>query len=1150
MSFSELPLRSVDSFTAPKGALQEFAGISEEENVNPLVEAQSHHRVSSRQDVYRDSQLGRVARESADPFKQSDEGGNNNGGYRDAMRQVWLESEEARVNGIIEKKERNERAGDQMKIDLDRTPPAAGTQEAAERVGRKRCRDTSDENADPKSQETLIQTPVSKKSRSRWVTSPKQVGAGETPKRSRWDQASSAPNNHNDMATAPIIMNAPGEAKREDYLSDAELDAFLPGIGYSIVIPPVDYTPIIRSKNLLATPITLVSGFHIQDNSKIYTSASAGILPELSTEISGVGDLMFFKIEDAQYFSKIFKTNTTELNGEEMKERKILRLLLKIKNGTPPVRKAALKQITEKALHFGAGSLFDKILPLLMERTIEDQERHLIVKVVDRVLYKLDDLVRPYTHKILVVIEPLLIDEDYYARTEGREIIANLSKAAGLAHMISTLRPDIDHADDFVRNTTARAFSVVASALGIPSILPFLSAVCSSKKSWQARHTGIRIVQQIAILMGCAILPHLQNLVSCIARGLGDEQQKIRTMTALALAALAEAAAPYGIESFDQIMKPLWQGAARSRGKGLAAFLKAIGFIIPLMDPEIASSYARNVTPILVREFQTSDEEMKKVVLRVVKQCAATEGISGDYIKADILPMFFKAFWVRRMSLDRRSYRHVVETTVELAQKVGVSEIVEKVVNELKDDAEPYRKMAMETITRVVASLGASNIDARLERRLVDGIIHSFQEQTTEDHAMLNGFGTIVNALGESQGCSRGSSFLTCSSLGIRVKPYLTQVVTMILWRLNNKSAKVRQQAADLTTRLAVVINQCGEDQQLRTLGLVLFEQLGEEYPDTLGSIITALASVVNVMGMSQMNPPVKDILPRLTPILRNRHEKVQEACINLIGRIADRGAEYVPAREWMRICFELLDLLKAQKKAIRRAAVNSFGYIAKSVGPQEVLSILLTNLKVQERQSRVASSIAIAIVAETCGPFTCIPAILNEYRTAELNVRTGCLKALTFVFEYIGPQSTYYCDSVVTILEDALTDRDLVHRQTASIIVKHLALGVAGLGCEDAMMHLMNLVWANCFETSPHVVSAVMESIEAMRVALGPGVLLSYVLQGLFHPARKVREVYWRIYNALYMGAEDALVPFYPDLGELNEGKNVFDRNPLQIFI
>ena len=50
-----------------------------------------------------------------------------------------------------------------------------------------------------------------------------------------------------------------------------------------------------------------------------------------------------------------------------------------------------------------------------MECTLEDQERHLLVKVINRVLYKLDDLVRPYVYNILVVIEPPLIDEDYYA---------------------------------------------------------------------------------------------------------------------------------------------------------------------------------------------------------------------------------------------------------------------------------------------------------------------------------------------------------------------------------------------------------------------------------------------------------------------------------------------------------------------------------------------------------------------------------------------------------------------------------------------------------------------------------------------------------------------------------------------------------------
>lgn len=42
-------------------------------------------------------------------------------------------------------------------------------------------------------------------------------------------------------------------------------------------------------------------------------------------------------------------------------------------------------------------------------------------------------------------------------------------------------------------------------------------------------------------------------------------------MTTLGLAALAEAAAPYGIESFDNVLKPLWVGIRQHRGKGLAA---------------------------------------------------------------------------------------------------------------------------------------------------------------------------------------------------------------------------------------------------------------------------------------------------------------------------------------------------------------------------------------------------------------------------------------------------------------------------------------------------------------------------------------------------------------------------------------------------
>lgn len=101
------------------------------------------------------------------------------------------------------------------------------------------------------------------------------------------------------------------------------------------------------------------------------------------------------------------------------------------------------------------------------------------------------------------------------------------------------------------------------------------------------------------------------------------------------------------------------------------------------------------------------------------------------------------------------------------------------------------------------------------------------------------------------------------------------------------------------------------------------------------------------------------------------------------------------------------------------------------------MLETLLNNLKVQERQNRVCTTVAIAIVAETCSPFTVLPALMNEYRVPELNVQNGVLKSLSFLFEYIGEMGKDYVYALVPLLEDALMDRDLVHRQTAASVVK-----------------------------------------------------------------------------------------------------------------
>ena len=77
------------------------------------------------------------------------------------------------------------------------------------------------------------------------------------------------------------------------------------------------------------------------------------------------------------------------------------------------------------------------------------------------------------------------------------------------------------------------------------------------------------------------------------------------------------------------------------RGKALAAFLKAIGFIIPLMDSKHAGDFTELLKLTLIREFTTNDDEMKKIVLKVIKQTVSTEGVKVKYVREEIIPEFF-----------------------------------------------------------------------------------------------------------------------------------------------------------------------------------------------------------------------------------------------------------------------------------------------------------------------------------------------------------------------------------------------------------------------------------------------------------------------------------------------------------------------------
>ena len=86
-----------------------------------------------------------------------------------------------------------------------------------------------------------------------------------------------------------------------------------------------------------------------------------------------------------------------------------------------------------------------------------------------------------------------------------------------------------------------------------------------------------------------------------------SKQKKVKSMTALALSSLAEASAPYGIEAFDDVLIPLWKLTTHTKDKSLGAYLKAIGFIIPLMDAKHSAKYTESVMPAIIQQFRTNE---------------------------------------------------------------------------------------------------------------------------------------------------------------------------------------------------------------------------------------------------------------------------------------------------------------------------------------------------------------------------------------------------------------------------------------------------------------------------------------------------------------------------------------------------------------
>uniref|UniRef100_A0A7S1W9J5 Splicing factor 3B subunit 1 domain-containing protein n=1 Tax=Neobodo designis TaxID=312471 RepID=A0A7S1W9J5_NEODS len=974
------------------------------------------------------------------------------------------------------------------------------------------------------------------------------MGDGSTPQRPAWENEGAAfvpgtddeePLDGLDARQRRLVS----EMKyRNRYLTDEELDAVLPP-GYEVVPVPAELAAEYEKRR--------------RDAEEQREAAAKSRLHDVPESVGE--NLPPLRAEDTATFELLLQyrhiANDADLPADVARSVMVLRCLLRIKNGDVKQRKQGYRMIAEKARYFGPEILFQHIFELWMSETLDNAEKHAIVKLIDRVLFHLGDVVTDTVPQILTVIQPLLCEPDPYTRDEGREVIANLARAVGLKPIVLALKRDMDDPSDEIRVMTARTLAVVAKTLGVEPMADFIAAVCNSRKSSLARQTGLKIVHDIAGAMGSAVRKDVRLLIGAVAPCLEDQQVRVKIHAATTIAALAEACHPHGIEEFIPVLGPIRKECRNNRGKVLSACLRAMGSLIALMPPVDAMDYAQNTLDTISRAFSTVDEDLRKVVIRVVQQLARHSGITREFLLGSISGPFFAAFWTVRLAIDRRTMRLLLETTVDIAKRIGAATPLQVLSDYLRDrELDSGQRPALQAVNRIVERVGTVELTAEMAAKLFESALDCLQSD--EAGSAFTAVTCIVSI---------------CTSLENRMTPFVMQLIAFVKSRLTHSVAGVRRQAAELIGRVAEPIVACQRADQLVEVSRGLVERLsGEVEGPVLASNIRALREILEALPHpSMMQPRLPEVLQQLVPIIKNPNDEVQQGVIELIGKIAIAvdvadSPEHRDEVALLRVKLSqlasdgLFYLLKSKRKRTRVATAETFGEIAAAVTPVPIVKHLLNNLKKDDRTERICTEVALAVVAKRCRPWVVIPFLVNEFRLAqgtELAEKTqhAVLKSLRFLFEYLNEDGAPYIWSVIPLLEWSLTEKSLQYRRMACEVVRHIALSAVASDFEDVLVHLLNLIHPNLIETTVgseqlRLSTAVTEVLEAARLTVNPCYLMRMLEQGLWHPARKVRDVYWRVYNSLYLGSGEALVPAFA--AAPNEGENTYTRAHLQCLV
>eukprot|EP00477_Mikrocytos_mackini_P002108 GAHX01002308.1.p1 GENE.GAHX01002308.1~~GAHX01002308.1.p1 ORF type:complete len:900 (+),score=134.70 GAHX01002308.1:154-2853(+) len=282
--------------------------------------------------------------------------------------------------------------------------------------------------------------------------------------------------------------------------------------------------------------------------------------------------------------------------------------------------------------------------------------------------------------------------------------------------------------------------------------------------------------------------------------------------------------------------------------------------------------------------------------------------------------------------------------------------------------------------------------------------------------------------------------------------------------------------------------------------------------------VFAVLMKITKTRLLFVSNESYKRVLNLLPPLINAHSTVLVYLALKLIKSISKRLAHEIDDEKcWNKIMVSIVEFaFKVKQKNVKVMASSTIGCIAKDIGPLDCIYYLVQGLSNPRRSIRIWCSISILEITKKCGAFSVIPVLLNEYGAKNKLLRLGVLKSIQLIMSEETPENTNYINSLVNIIEDAVKDKDIVHRQIGCFIISNIAkLVVNDIECYfDLFLHFLNLIWPSILEDEFGMAEAFENTVMDIGTIIGVDVIVMYTGSGLFHPVKAVRERCWGILN------------------------------------